>query len=75
MQHEAGVSRYQRRPFRLGLLHAILAKRALAGGDDRRNGVGTKGLGHRNQRHRSTVAAKLLAGARDLLLHGGEAAW
>ena len=58
-----GVRAMQRRPFRLGLLHAVFAEHPLAGGDDRLDGVRVKGLRHRHQGHARRIARCLAAGA------------
>ena len=44
VQFDPGVPGDERRPFRLGLLHAVLAEHALAGGDDRHDRISGEGL-------------------------------
>ena len=46
-----GMPRLQRRPFGLGLLHAVLAEHALAGRDHRLDRLGPERLGDRDQGH------------------------
>ena len=75
MQRNSGTGRHQRRPFRLGFLHAIFAEHALPGIDNRRNGRGVERFRHRDQRHRRALAARFLARARDVLLHLGQTVW
>src|ERR1700724_978060 len=72
MQFEAArrpVTGDERRPFGLGLLDAIFAEHALAGGDDRLDRLGADGFGDRDQRDRRRVAPGITAGCRDLLAH------
>ena len=57
----------QRGPFRLRLLHPILAELALARGDQRRDRLGRLGLGDRDQRH----GVRLAAGKRRRLADPG----
>ena len=77
MQFEAAIARAvtgdKRRPFGLGLLDAILAEHALAGGDHRLDRLGAEGFGDCDQRDRRGVAPGIAAGCRDLLAHGGNA--
>src|SRR5580704_9013765 len=77
MQFEAALARAvtgdERRPFGLGLLDAILAEHALAGGDDRLDRLGAEGFGDRDQRDRRGVAPGIAASRRDLLAHRGNA--
>jgi hypothetical protein len=75
VQRDPGMRRHQRRPFRLGFLHAIFAEDALPGIDDRRNGRGIERLRHRDQRHRRALATRFLARTRDILLHLGQTVW
>jgi hypothetical protein len=75
MQRNSGTGRHQRRPFRLGFLHAVFAEHALAGIDDRRNGCGVERFRHCDQRHRRALAARFLARTRDVLLHLGQTVW
>ena len=63
------MARHQRRPFGLGLLHAVLAEDALAGGDHRLDRLGAEGFRYRDQRHRRRIAPGIAAGARDLRAH------
>ncbi len=53
VQSKVGKFRFQRRPFRLRFLHAVLAEVALAGRDHRPDGVGVERLGDRDQPHRA----------------------
>ena len=53
----------------------LTSNSALSTRNHGRDRIGFEGLRHRNQRHRRAVAAKILAGTRDLLLHHGKAAW
>jgi hypothetical protein len=75
VQRNSGMGRNQRRPFRLGFLHAIFAEHALSGIDNRRNRACVERLRHRDQRHRCALAASFLAGAQNLLLHLSKAGW
>ena len=59
----------QRRPFRLCLLHAVLAEHALARRDHRLDRFRAECLRHRDQRDRIRRPAGRLAGRRDLGLH------
>ena len=63
----------QRRPFRLRLLHAVLAEHALARRDHRLDRVRRKCLRHRDQRHRRRIALRLGACRGDLVAHAREA--
>jgi hypothetical protein len=66
------VARHEVRPFRLGLLHAVLAEHALAGGDHRLDRLGAEGLGDRDQGDRGRIAPRIAAGRVDLSADGGE---
>ncbi len=63
------MARDERRPFGLGLLHAVFAEDALAGGDDRLDRFGAERLRHRHQRDCRRIASGVAAGARDFLAH------
>src|SRR5262249_38150685 len=69
---DATMALFERRPFRLRLLHAILAEHALAGGDHRLDRIRAERLRNRDERHRAGIAASLAASARDLLANLGE---
>jgi hypothetical protein len=69
VQFDAAMTRDQRRPFGLGLLHTVLAEHALAGGDDRLDHFGAEPLRYRNERYSSRIAASVAAGTPDLGAH------
>ena len=56
VQLDTGEALLERRPFGLGLLHAVLAEYAMTRGDHRLDRVGRERLGHRDQRHRCRIA-------------------
>ena len=62
----------ERRPFGLGLLHAIFAEHAMPDLDHRLDGIGGKGLRHRNERDLGDVAIGVATGARDVGRDSGE---
>ena len=62
----------QRRPFGVGFLDPVFPEHALAGGDDRGNGLGAEGLGNRHQGHVLRAAPRLKAGFGDLPAYRGE---
>ncbi len=72
MQRGAGMVFAQRRPFRLGLLHPVLAEMTLPGGQHRGDGVGKERLGDRNQRDLAALAPRVGTGSGDLLLDGSK---
>jgi hypothetical protein len=67
--------RQERRPFRFGLLYAVLAEHALAGGDHRLDRLGRKSLRHRHQLNLRRIAPGLAAGARDFGADGIKASY
>ena len=73
MRPSRRLTRDQRRPFRLGLLDAILAEHALAGGDNRLDGVDAERFRDRHQRYRRRVAAGIAAGRGDRRAHRRDA--
>src|SRR6185312_10911187 len=73
VQRDAVMARQQRRPFGLGLLHAVLAEHALARFDHRRDRLGVERFRNGNQGHAGRIAAGLAAGGVDVAAHGGEA--
>ena len=75
VQGDARIGRNQCWPLRLGFLHAILAENALSGRDYGHDRLGLERFGHRDQRYRGALAARLLAGAHDLMLHIREPVW
>ena len=75
MQFEAEVARDQGRPFRLRLLHPVLAEDALARGDDWLDRIGIKCLRRRDQGHAVRFAPGIAAGAGDFRAHRIESDW
>ena len=65
MQLDAGMRGHQRRPFVLGLLHAIFAEDVLAGGYHRLDGLDGESLRHRHQFDIGGITPGIAAGARD----------
>src|SRR5262249_11803506 len=72
VQLDAGMPRHQVRPFRLGLLHAVLAEHALAGRNDGLDGLRAEGLGDGDQGDRRGIASCLPARRLDLAADGSE---
>ena len=69
---DAGMARFQRRPFACRLLHAVLAEAALARADRLLDDGGGDGLGHGHQLDACGVAAGGLRREGDLLKHQAE---
>ena len=61
----SGIARAQSGPFRLGLLHVVLAEDPLAGGENRLDGVRRKRLGNGHQGDRRRIALTVAGGADD----------
>ena len=72
VQRDPVMGGAQRRPFRLRLLHAVLAEHALAGRNHRLDRLRPEGLRDRDQRHRRRLARGVAAGRHDLGLHPRE---
>src|SRR5690606_3287787 len=69
MEFQIGEVLAQRRPFRLRLLHPVLAEDALSRLDDGADVVGPKGLGDGDERDRAGSAAGLFLGTGDVGLY------
>src|SRR5947207_5660169 len=67
MELEPGMANAQRRPFRLRLLHPVLAEYALASRNHRLDRLGAEGLGYRHKRDRGRITVSGAAGLRNLL--------
>jgi hypothetical protein len=69
---DAAMALLERGPFRLRLLHAILAEHALAGSDHGLDRIRAERLRNCDQRHRGRIAPGLGASARDLIANLGQ---
>ncbi len=69
MQLDVREALFQRRPFSLGLLHAVLAEHALAGRDDGKDVLGLEGLGDGDERHGRGLALGVVRRHGDLRFH------
>ena len=75
MQLDAGMALAQRRPFGLGLLHAVLAEQAMAGVEDGLDVLGAKRLGDGDKMDGGRIALGRARRGRDAGADVGEARW
>src|SRR5262249_915896 len=69
MQFNAAMPLFQRWPFRLRLLHAILTEHPLPRGDHGLDRIRAECFGNRNKCYRGRIAPRLRARAHDLIAH------